>query len=443
MRNDKKKEYRHCYLTIDDGPDDSFEEKVSWLNEQGIKAIWYCQGNHLLDYEEVLISAIRDGHIIGNHSYEHLNFETMSDEDAIADVEETQRIIYGLYFKAGVENPLKTFRYPYLLSGSQTFSRYLYEQGYRHLNFIGNSPKEFNTDVYLSASSVGTNFDTADWRVINEKEAYDEAMCFDGLKDKVKQWSEEESSMATQERPYTVVLIHCFTRTSLFIEMVLLMVRGGMRFELPASSMSAHLKPIERQDDQHEAKHQFIMVHKDRGSLDLVLLGDSITRRWEDNQTVFDTYMGSYTSINMGIGGDTINNLLWRIQAGELDGLEPTYISLLIGTNSLPYYPDEAVVDGIKEIVTLIRGKCPRAKLIYNHLFPRNPDKDCEDYLSRILRINQVVKQWLPGDVIQLSMVATFLESKTRVSKDIMPDGLHIGERGYHMWGRQLKEIFI
>lgn len=430
--------YGGCYLTIDDGPDATFEEKVNWLDKRGIKAIWYCQGNHLLQYEEVVVSAIKNGHIIGNHSYDHKSFEALNDEEAIGQLEQTQSIIDDLYRKAKRVNPLKTFRFPYLINGSLTYTRYMYENGFRHPLFKGHIPYEHGNDLYLSVPSVGTNFDTCDWKVINEAESYDETKCLSTLKEQLESWYEVQTTTEPDNRTYTVVLSHCFTKTPLFKQMIELMLDKGMIFELPSESMATHCLPIERRDEHHVIKHQYIMNHRNRDNVDLLLIGDSITRRWEDNEKIYEKYLGDYCSINMGVGGDTINNLLWRLSAGELDGLAPAYISLLIGTNSLPFYPDDAVIDGLKEIVLMIRTKCPNSKFIYNHIFPRNPDKDCDDYLNRILVINQVMKNWLPADVIQLSMVDMFLDGKITVTPDLMSDGLHIGEAGYHLWGQTL-----
>ncbi len=435
--------YRGCYLTIDDGPDATFEDKVAWLDAQGVKAIWYCQGSNLLEYETELVAAIKKGHLICNHSYDHPDFSDLSDEEAILQVEKTQSIIDDLYLKAGLVSPIKSFRYPYLVAGSQSFSRLLYEKGYRHPLFVGKIPSHHQNDIYLSTPSVGTNFDTEDWRVVNIEQNFDEEKCVKSLANKLVQWRQNQHSVFNDGRPYTIVLCHCFTKTPLFIEMVKMMLKAGMVFQLPSSSRESHLLPIERQDDHHMIKHQRIMSHKDRDEVELVLIGDSITRRWEDQEKANNANLGNLKSINMGVGGDTINNLMWRIKAGELDGLKPTYISLLIGTNSLPIYPDQAVIEGLKKVIVLILRKCPDAKLIYNHIFPRNPDDACTDYLSRIRYINQIISEWLPTNIIQLSMMDVLLEGNKLVDQRLMPDGLHMNEVGYHKWGKALSKLLI
>ena len=71
-------------------------------------------------------------------------------------------------------------------------------------------------------------------------------------------------------------------------------------------------------------------------NLDLAFVGDSITRRWrgDGNKEVWNKYWGSYRAVNMGIGGDRTQNVLWRLKNGQLDGYQARVFVVMIGTNN-------------------------------------------------------------------------------------------------------------
>jgi peptidoglycan/xylan/chitin deacetylase (PgdA/CDA1 family) len=66
-----------AYLTIDDAPVTDMKEKIDFLASEGIRAIWFCQGNKLVKFPDQAIYVIKKGHIIGNHSYDHSNFSAI------------------------------------------------------------------------------------------------------------------------------------------------------------------------------------------------------------------------------------------------------------------------------------------------------------------------------------------------------------------------------
>ena len=77
-------------------------------------------------------------------------------------------------------------------------------------------------------------------------------------------------------------------------------------------------------------------IKKMNGKIDLAFVGDSITRRWrgEGNKEVWDKYWGSYRAVNIGIGGDATQNVLWRLKNGQLDGYQARVFVVMIGTNN-------------------------------------------------------------------------------------------------------------
>ena len=71
-----------CYLTIDDSPSPHTDEMIDYLAENNIPALLFCRGDFLEANPEPILRAIEKGFVIGNHSYAHQPFGTLSHEDA-------------------------------------------------------------------------------------------------------------------------------------------------------------------------------------------------------------------------------------------------------------------------------------------------------------------------------------------------------------------------
>lgn len=131
---------RAAYLIIDDGPAEDFKEKVNYLNAKGIRAIWFCLGEALERFSEEAVRAIKDGHMIGNRSYDDADLSALSLEEVREQLERTDRIVDGLYTRAGVLRPSKLFRFPYVHDETNEghfagIQRVLEELGYEQPKF--------------------------------------------------------------------------------------------------------------------------------------------------------------------------------------------------------------------------------------------------------------------------------------------------------------------
>ena len=90
-----------------------------------------------------------------------------------------------------------------------------------------------------------------------------------------------------------------------------------------ASGRGVTLTPVER-SDSHAARHEEQMRRADWGGWELLFIGDSITEGWEgDGAAVWQESYGEREALNLGIGGDRTQHVLWRLEAGVLDGLSP------------------------------------------------------------------------------------------------------------------------
>ncbi|MDP1729167.1 MAG: polysaccharide deacetylase family protein [archaeon] len=104
---------KEIYLTIDDAPSKDFEEKREFLRKNKIPAIFFCRGSYAENRKEQLISAIKEGFLIGNHSYNHPHFSSIDLKQAGKEIEKTDRLIEELYALAKIKRKYKLFRFPY------------------------------------------------------------------------------------------------------------------------------------------------------------------------------------------------------------------------------------------------------------------------------------------------------------------------------------------
>jgi lysophospholipase L1-like esterase len=202
------------------------------------------------------------------------------------------------------------------------------------------------------------------------------------------------------------------------------------------------LEAVMRTDDHHIEKHNRILKMQKECDIQLVFLGDSLTRRWEDNLDLWNKYFSAYNPANFGVGGDCLENIKWRILNGELDGIAPKVIIVLAGTNNLDKDSAETIANGIQEIVAIIQDKLSDTKIVVLGLLPRNINETGINYAQKITRINSQLASLYAGSEIIYEDIGTDLINEQGVVNDtIMPDGLHLNANGYEIIGPKLRAI--
>jgi lysophospholipase L1-like esterase len=185
-------------------------------------------------------------------------------------------------------------------------------------------------------------------------------------------------------------------------------------------------------------------IKKMEGKIDLAFVGDSITRRWtgKENQESWNKYWGSYRAVNMGIGGDATQNVLWRLENGQLDGYQARVFVVMIGTNNCwgkQPPPADDVAAGIKKILDLIQSKQPQAKILLLSILPTG--KKPQTGLELRAAINKLISKFAGGPVHYMDITAKFLEPDATISKDAMlKDFLHLAPKGYEIWSEAIKD---
>jgi lysophospholipase L1-like esterase len=183
--------------------------------------------------------------------------------------------------------------------------------------------------------------------------------------------------------------------------------------------------------------HRSFLVQAKKGNIDLLFVGDSITQGWNEN-TVWQRYYGQRHAANFGIGGDRTQHVLWRIQNGELDGIEPKVTVVMIGTNNLDDDTPDEIAQGIKSIVAELRKRLPKTQVLLLAVFPRSPKPDT--LRDRIHSINEKIARLDDGSHVRfLDIGKAFLNADGTISPEVMPDYLHLSTKGYRIWAEAIE----
>lgn len=191
------------------------------------------------------------------------------------------------------------------------------------------------------------------------------------------------------------------------------------------------------------AAHEKFVAQAKEGKAKLVFLGDSITAGWARQQAVWNEAFGKYNPVNFGIGGDRTQHVLWRIENGELEGIRPKAVVLMIGTNNSGADSAEDIARGITAIVDTIKAKQPQAKILLLAVFPRGekPTGKLGTANEKLKRVNRTIAKLDDGKTVHyLDIGGNFPVVDGALSAEAMPDFLHLSESGYRIWAEAIGE---
>lgn len=203
---------------------------------------------------------------------------------------------------------------------------------------------------------------------------------------------------------------------------------------VPAPQNKAWL-PTEQWLARHEMYKQ-----PDRNKCQLVFLGDSITEGWLGNGlSVWKARYEQYNAFNLGIGGDEVQHVLWRVQDGALSGLAPKVLVLMIGTNNIGNVGHKAgeVAMGVGELLHDLHKRLPKTKILLLGVFPRDEQPGTR-LRKEISLLNSKLKQY-PGHTY-LDIGAAFLNDDKSISPSMMPDYLHLSTEAYAVWADSIED---
>jgi lysophospholipase L1-like esterase len=207
-------------------------------------------------------------------------------------------------------------------------------------------------------------------------------------------------------------------------------------------------KPLERKDKGAVARHEKFLSIAKGGGVDVVFLGDSITAGWEGaGKGAWTAMFAPLKAANFGIGGDRTQHVLWRITEGkELEGIDPKAFVVMIGTNNVASDSADQIAEGVKAIVDELRKQKPKAKVLLLGVFPRASGIGKEDKVApagklqpKIKAINERIAKLDDGTHVKyLDIGGKFLDEEGGLTREIMPDLLHLSKKGYEIWAEAI-----
>lgn len=224
-------------LTIDDVPSRNTPAIVDELCARNITAIMFAVGMNVERFYDEAVYAVRKGMIVGNHSYSHAAFSSITLEEGIAEIEKCEAILERVYQDAGVERKHRPFRFPYGDKGGankEALQRYLAQNGFdkvddRHLPYDWWRENCLDRDI----DTLWT-FDFEEYRVQN-----DETFTRDSVWEKMNDANPKLGAALFGENQRNIVLMHAFDETEAVWpgycrELLDELQRRGVTFDPPA-----------------------------------------------------------------------------------------------------------------------------------------------------------------------------------------------------------------
>jgi len=207
----------------------------------------------------------------------------------------------------------------------------------------------------------------------------------------------------------------------------------------PGSTTPSPVAPVPREGDWLNRHTEFVALAR-RGDVSIVFFGDSLTDHWRDTgQAIWAKHFEPLGAVNFGIGSDGTQNVLWRVQNGELppDGAE--VVVLLIGTVNLnpPDARADDVADGVTAVVREIRRRSPRTRILLLGLLPRgarpNPVRD------KVQAVNAIIARLADDEHVHyLDLGSRLLGADGTLPSDVAPDAVHLSATGYQIWAEAM-----
>ncbi len=233
---------------------------------------------------------------------------------------------------------------------------------------------------------------------------------------------------------------------------------GSPLLDPQRNSAVAPIPKLEQDSYDWYGRHAAVLDLQKKTQPEIVLVGDSITHFWSgepranhrNGANSWTQTFGDHAVLNLGFGWDRTQNVLWRLEHGEMDGLAPKTIVLNIGCNNFTGTANartntpEEVSAAIQVICDRLLAKSPASRVVVMGLFPRGSSPaDPKRALHR--RLNELLAAELAGRprVTFLEIGSKFLESDGSLSREMFFDGTHPTDKGYAVWGQALSDAGV
>lgn len=199
----------------------------------------------------------------------------------------------------------------------------------------------------------------------------------------------------------------------------------------PATTPASSVKP-----PWWPERHASKVAEAKKGNVDLIFIGDSITQGYEGaGRDVWTNYYAPRKAMNLGFNRDKTENVLWRLDNGEIDGISPRLAVLLIGTNNTGLRRDkpEDIAEGVKAICDRLQAKLPETKILVLAILPRSPNPTDWDRANNEEANKLIARLADDQKVFFVNVNDKLTNPDGTLSGEIMPDMLHPSPKGYQI----------
>ncbi|MFP4053906.1 MAG: GDSL-type esterase/lipase family protein, partial [Phycisphaerae bacterium] len=204
--------------------------------------------------------------------------------------------------------------------------------------------------------------------------------------------------------------------------------------------------PTPRGDDLFRKRHRQFSQRATKGDIDVLFLGDSITEQWYgQGMDIWKRELRPLGAENFGMSADRTETMLWRLSHGELDGISPRVVVLMIGTNNLKSGPirmsPTQTAEGVREVLGVLHARVPGAKVLLMGILPRQPKyewfpavrKDTNRRLSTLEAEREYVRF--------IDFSDRFLDTEGNLREELYrSDRLHLSREGYEIWADAIRQ---
>jgi len=185
-------------------------------------------------------------------------------------------------------------------------------------------------------------------------------------------------------------------------------------------------------------RHESMNTKARQGKIDLIYIGDSIVQRYEGvGKHVWDHYYASRNALNLGISGDRTQHVIWRLDHGNIEGINPKLAIVMIGQNNGGHNTASEIAEGVTEVVKIIRTKLPKTKILLLGIFQRREKPTPERAV--LAEANTIISKLADTSTSYMDINSVFVQPDGTIPASLMPDFEHPSELGFKRWAEAIE----
>jgi len=205
-----------------------------------------------------------------------------------------------------------------------------------------------------------------------------------------------------------------------------------------AQSTNTAVIPVPMTKPGWMERHESMNTKARQGKIDLIYIGDSIVQRYESvGKPVWDHYYAPRNALNLGISGDRTQHVIWRLDNGNIEGINPKLAIVMIGQNNGGHNTASEIAEGVTEVVKIIRTKLPKTKILLLGIFQRREKPTPERAV--LAEANNIISKLANSSISYMDINSVYVQPDGTIPASLMPDFEHPSELGFKRWAEAIE----